>query len=195
MPPISIVSVRHLFFSFLKVHLSLVALTKDSDEKQSNKQTEEIVPNEEEEDDDGIVFTAHHDDVQVDHRKCTDNTGEPEKSSVSWVKRSPSTDSIPGNKDGLVRQREFPPWIENREYVQDYASPTVTLLDRINPLETKKKSPPPPPPPPRRDDQSKPPSVYDIFDISKQQTQPTDEHTVIQFEPNKDDTDDSVTKL
>lgn len=49
-----------------------------------------------------------------------------------------------------LRQEEFPPWISNKEYIPNYASPTNTLLAEID----------------RKNSMQKTPSVYEIFTIA-----------------------------
>ena len=45
--------------------------------------------------------------------------------------------STPGSREsGLRSQREFPSWIDNREAVPDYSTPTNTLIQRIDKLES-----------------------------------------------------------
>jgi len=63
-------------------------------------------------------------------------------------------------KEGVIRQREFPPWIENRDYVADYASPTTTLIERINLLNTDAN-------PANASPSEVHPSVYEIFQLDK----------------------------
>lgn len=49
-----------------------------------------------------------------------------------------------------LKQEEFPPWISNKEYIPNYASPTNTLLAEID----------------RKNSMQKTPSVYEIFTIA-----------------------------
>lgn len=49
-----------------------------------------------------------------------------------------------------LKQEEFPPWITNKDYIPNYASPTDTLLAEID----------------RKNSMQKTPSVYEIFTIA-----------------------------
>lgn len=174
-------------------------------------------------DDGGIMFSVGHDDEQHKNGKVSPNDNESKnrfpwervestetkcsetnsnKQDISPTSNSSSSEPVkkPGGthrsksvKEGVIRQREFPPWIENREYVNDYTSPTNTLLERISPL-SKEQAPitlkednrsvtqnP--------DGSSQLPSVYEIFDLEHEKNkgkrnQKPKEDMVIEFYDN-----------
>lgn len=145
-------------------------------------------------DDEGIVFTAKADASQAGShvfpwKRSGSGGQEPDgpspvtSTSSSEGPGRPAGQSTSKLKEGVLRQREFPSWIENREYGYDYISPTSTLLERITLPESQAETPSAAAPPKRSDSGSQIPSVYEIFQLDKngQQQNNNSRETVIEF--------------
>lgn len=86
------------------------------------------VPGASDVDDPGIVFTTSIRVTDVDH----DDPRTQAESMLPWRRKSLVEGGESNKSKGPLKQDEFPSWIENRDYVTSYASPTHTLLKRID---------------------------------------------------------------
>lgn len=67
---------------------------------------------------------------------------------LPWRRKSLVEGNDQGRSKGPLKQDEFPSWIENKDYIPSYASPTNTLLRRIDTPNNK-------------------PRIYEIFTINE----------------------------
>ncbi|XP_015784573.1 sodium/hydrogen exchanger 3-like isoform X1 [Tetranychus urticae] len=111
-------------------------------------------------DDGGIIFVArpnNRDEEKIEIKSIYSPTTTTE-ATLPWRRKSTtdpvgamnSNGSSPSNS-GPLKQSEFPSWIENKDYISNYASPTNTILRRIDD--------------PNHND--KRPTVYEIFTITE----------------------------
>ena len=114
-------------------------------------------------DDGGIEFTAK--------RPSPDTSPSPGEGGQSDHPLAATESSLPWRRESnvetssaqVVRQEEFPPWIDNKEYLPYYASPTNTYLaklsDQTKPKDSNDEN--------KSGQSTRTPTVYEIFTIDE----------------------------
>ncbi len=113
--------------------------------------------------DGGIVFTARA--VSPDSETSSHPSTSPLRGQTSQQKVTVTESTLPWRRSSsneqssaqAIRQEEYPPWIDNKDYMECYASPTNTYLGKLE--ETKSQGT-------LNNSQSqRTPTVYEIFTI------------------------------
>ncbi|RWS13221.1 sodium/hydrogen exchanger 3-like protein [Dinothrombium tinctorium] len=82
----------------------------------------------------GITFTAKSSPDVSDTVNAPSESNAPQtatESTLPWRRTSTNYEGS-SSISGPLRQEEFPPWIANKEYIANYASPTNTLLQTLD---------------------------------------------------------------
>lgn len=113
--------------------------------------------------DDGIIFVARsnvqgEDRIEITTSSALETPTTTTEATLPWRRKSTidplatvNASGSSSSNSGPLKQSEFPSWIENKDYISNYSSPSNTILRRIdNPKYCEKR-----------------PTVYEIFTITE----------------------------